>query len=90
MFDWIYVESKYGGKYLKEVRHEGKAKAKAIAHYHSDRYQDSRYCNIYPHESRQLQHQIHRARIRHELARYKKDSDYEVMVRKNPHLNYWH
>jgi hypothetical protein len=90
LWDCVWFDSKYGGRFLEYVRYEGKELTKRIAFYHSDCYRDDRYCEIYPHHSRQTQHKIHRARVRHELARYIKDNDYEVMVRKNPHLNYWH
>lgn len=86
----VLFESKHGGTFYEYVHHEGKEKVKGLAKYHSDSYVDGRYANRYPHSSRRLQHHIHRARARHELARYKKDNEYEVMIRKNAHFNYWH
>ena len=89
MYDYVEFVSVYGGIYREHVYYTGHEKRKGLAKYHSDSYVDDRYCNIYPHSSRQIQHQIDRARTRDELARYRKDNEYEVMIRKNPHFNYW-
>lgn len=78
------------GEYLRYVQREGKALEKGLALYHSDCYVTARYANRYPKSDRRLQHKINRARVSSELARFKKDSEHEVLVRKNPHLNYWY
>lgn len=78
------------GDYLRYVQYEGKALEKGLALYHSDNYVTARYANRYPKRDRHIQHKIDRARVSNELARYKKDDEHEVLVRKNPHFNYWY
>lgn len=87
--NWEKRVSKYGGNYYVRIYYEGKEKRKGLARYHSDAYVRGDRCNLYKHASRQLQHKINRARIRHELVLYMKNAEHEVIVRKDPHLHYW-
>lgn len=86
----VWFTSSNRGDFIDVDYLEGKAKEKGLAMYHTDKYVCQRYTELYPKSSRRLQHKIQRARVSSQLARFKKDAEHEVIVRKNPHLNYWH
>lgn len=85
--DYVPVEDPEAGRYWTWVDLEGDERAKQLRWWHEDK---SRYWGARPPKPFRMEHEAaHRGNSRQQLARWVREPDFEVQIRRKPVLPYW-